>query len=260
VSFDDIKREVAIGNRVLSHIGLCAGVDLARGHVSLRVPDEPDKFVVKGRGYEVDVMPVMKAKDMVVCDLDGNKVEGPPEATQCWEVKIHSAIYKNYPNVQSVIHVHPRHTVLMSILGATLVPMCREGHSLLSQPLPVWPHFKLVTSDQDGEEVAALMARSKVALLFGHGVVATGSTISESVVKVYELEEQAKMNYMALNAMGMDFPRIPQELLEESREAPEFWELPHFQSSFPPDTTEDLHPSIDEGPYKYWASLVEEDV
>jgi L-fuculose-phosphate aldolase len=260
--FEDTKREVAIGNRVLSHIGLAEGVTLSLGHVSLRVPDNPDRFIVKGRGYAVDALPAMKAADMIVCDLEGQKIEGPPGSTQCYEVKIHSAIYKNYPEVQSVVHVHPRYTVLMSVLDAPLVPMCNEGSQLVARPLPVWPHSRLVSTDEDGEGVATLAKDSPAILLFGHGAVATGASISQSIANVYTLEEQARMNYLAYAAFGKDHPRIPDALLQEARELPGFWELPHFRSALPAGTTENPHrqASPQSGPYRYWASLVEEGV
>jgi ribulose-5-phosphate 4-epimerase/fuculose-1-phosphate aldolase len=261
--FEDIKREVAIGNRVLSHIGLADGITLSLGHVSLRVPDHPDRFIVKGRGYAVDALPAMKADDMIVCDLDGNKIEGPPGGTQCYEVKIHSAIFKNHPDVKSVVHVHPRYTVLMSVLQQTLVPMCQEGASLVEKPIPVWGHSRLVSTDEDGEGLSATIGDSPVALLIGHGAVATGQSISQSISNIYTLEEQARMNYWALTAMGVDHPRIPQELVEENKKNPGFWELPHFTRDLPEGTKENPHRQAAggvSGPYKYWASQVEDGV
>jgi ribulose-5-phosphate 4-epimerase/fuculose-1-phosphate aldolase len=262
MAFEDIKSEVAIGNRVLAHIGLADGITLSLGHVSLRVPDAPDRFIVKGRGYAVDALPVVTADEMIVCDLEGNKVDGPPNATQCYEVKIHSAIYKNYPDIKSVVHVHPRHAVLMSVLGSTLIPMCQEGAALVRKPLPVWGHSRLVSTDEDGEGVAALMHDSAIALLIGHGVVSAGASISEVVANVYNLEEQARMNYWAYVAMGKDHPGIPADLLEEQFNNPQFYELPHFQSSIPAGSTGNPHRQAGgpSGPYKYWASLVEDGV
>jgi L-fuculose-phosphate aldolase len=263
VAFEDAKREVAIGNRVLWKIGLSDGVTLSLGHVSLRVPGSPDRFIVKGRGYAVDALPAMKAADMIVCDLDGNLIEGPPGGTQCYEVKIHSAIYKNHPDIQSVVHVHPRYTVLMSVLQQTLVPMCQEGADLVIKPIPVWPHSRLVSTDEDGEGLSATIGDSPVALLIGHGAVATGSSISESIANIYTLEEQAKMNYMALVAMGVNYPRIPEALVEENAHNPGFWELPHFRSSLPEGAVGNPHRPPQgggSGPYKYWSSLVEDGV
>ena len=45
------KVEAAIGNRILAEVGLAAGVRASLGHVSRRVSDDPNRFVVKGRGY-----------------------------------------------------------------------------------------------------------------------------------------------------------------------------------------------------------------
>ena len=38
----------------------------------MRIPGEPDKFLVKGRGYKMDALPAMRPEEMILCDLDGN--------------------------------------------------------------------------------------------------------------------------------------------------------------------------------------------
>jgi len=124
---DEVKFEVASATRILSHMGLATAVTAALGHVSMRVPNQPDLFVVKGRGYEIDALDEMQYYDMIVCDLEGYKVDGPARSTQCSEVKIHSCIYRERPDMHSVVHVHPRHVVLMTVLGQPILPMCQEG-------------------------------------------------------------------------------------------------------------------------------------
>lgn len=226
---DDVKREVAIANRILSHVGLATGVTASLGHVSLRVPSDPNLFVVKGRGYQMDLLSHMRPEDMVVCDVEGYKVDGPPNATQCFEVKMHSCIYKTYPNVLSVVHVHPRYTVLMSVLEATLRPMCQEGIQLVRHPLPVYPHVKTVQSDEEGMEVAELLGDAPAILLRGHGATATGRSCQESVTRMIHLEEQARMNYLAYCAAGADYPWIPDALIQEMTDRPGVRDLPHFR-------------------------------
>ena len=139
---EEVKLQVAQANRVLSDVGLATGVTSALGHASMRVPSQPGRFVVKGREYTLDALAVMRAEDMVVCDTEGFLVDGPPGITQCSEVKSHSCIYKIRPDVQSVVHVHPRLIVLLSALGLPLVPLCQEGIQLVRHPLPVYPHVK----------------------------------------------------------------------------------------------------------------------
>jgi len=194
----------------------------------MRVPDAPDRFVVKGRGYAVDALARMVPKDMVVCDLDGYKVEGPPGSTQCFEVKMHSSIYKMYPNVKSVVHVHPRYAVVMSVLQVNLRPMCQEGAQLVSNPIPVYPHVKTIQTDEEGAEVATMLAGGPAILLEGHGATTTGDSLEHSVMNMLWLEEQARMNWYAYCAAGPEYRSIPPESVAEMEGRTPLAELPHF--------------------------------
>jgi len=229
---DDVKRQVAIANRVLAEIGLASGVLATLGHASMRVPGDPDKFVVKGRGYKIDALAKMTPEDMVVVDLEGNKVGGPPNATQCFEVKMHSCLYRTRPDVQGVVHSHPRYAVVMGILGATLVPMCNEGIDLVRKPLPVYPHNKIILSDEEGMDVVNAMGDGAAVLLFGHGATTSGASVDQAVMNMWLLEEQARMNWIAYCAAGPNHAYIPEELIEEGANRPQLPDLAHFADSF----------------------------
>jgi L-fuculose-phosphate aldolase len=177
----------------------------------------------------MDALSAMRPEDMIVCDLDGFKVEGPPGTTQCFEVKMHSWIYKTHPEVQSVVHVHPRFTVVMSILQAALRPMCQEGAELVSHPIPVYPHVKTVVTDEEGEEVATLLGASRVILLEGHGATTTGNSLEESVMTMLLLEEQARMNWYAYCAAGPNHRSIPPESVAEMSGRTPMSQLDHFK-------------------------------
>jgi len=232
----DVKYQVAVANRVLAELGLATGAMASLGHASLRVPSQPDTFVVKGRGYEIDALAAMRPEDMVVCDLESYKVDGPPGSTQCREVKMHSCIYKIRPDVQSVVHVHPRYVVVMSVLQATLVPMCQEGIQIVRKPLPVYPHVKTVITDEEGMDVARLLGSNRAILLQGHGASTVGSTLEQSVMTMLQLEEQAKMNWYAYCAAGPDHPRIPDELIDEMTNRARVEDLPHFKAAMSEQT------------------------
>ncbi len=70
---DEVKEQVAIANRTLDGLGLATLVTASLGHVSMRVPNEPDLFVVKGRGYQIDALARATAEDMILVDVDGNR-------------------------------------------------------------------------------------------------------------------------------------------------------------------------------------------
>jgi ribulose-5-phosphate 4-epimerase/fuculose-1-phosphate aldolase len=226
---DEVKFEVAQATRILAATGLASGVTSALGHVSMRVPNDPDKFVVKGRGYQIDALEEMQYYDMIVCDLEGYKVDGPAKSTQCSEVKIHSSIYRERPDVMSVVHVHPRHVVLMSVLQETLVPMCQEGIELVRNPLPMYPHCKTVWSEEEGMELVSYLKDGKAVLMEGHGATMTGRNPQDSVISMLQLEEQARMNYWAVVAKGSDHPRISDAYVDEIGNRPRQDEYPHFK-------------------------------
>lgn len=71
---DEVKYEVATATRILSAIGLATGVTAALGHVSMRVPNQPELFVVKGRGYAIDALEEMQYYDHALghCARPGN--------------------------------------------------------------------------------------------------------------------------------------------------------------------------------------------
>jgi ribulose-5-phosphate 4-epimerase/fuculose-1-phosphate aldolase len=215
---EQVKEKVAQANRVLAASGFASGVLASLGHASMRLPTDPDHFIVKGRGYVLDALSVMEGKDMIVCDLDGFKVDGPKGSGQCYEVKMHSAIYKTHPEVKSVVHVHPRFTIVMGLLQGDLKPMCNEGNFLVNDPLPIFPHQRLILTEEDGIEVAGLLGDRKAVLLRGHGAATVGNSLEDSVVTMMQLEEQAKMNWYAYCAAGPDHAHVPYEDVVEFRE------------------------------------------
>ena len=212
---DEVKEKVAQANRVLASSGLASGVLASLGHASMRLPSQPDRFVVKGRGYELDALAAMKGGDMVTVDMDGYKVDGPVGSGQCYEVKMHSCIYKTHPEVQSVVHVHPRFAIVMGLLQGDIMPMCNEGNQLVMDPLPMFPHQRLILSEEDGMEVANTLGENKIVLLRGHGAATVGSSLEDSVITMLQLEEQAKMNWYAYCAAGPDHAYVPRSDVEE---------------------------------------------
>ncbi len=230
---DKHAAQTAIANRVLGYVGLATGVRASLGHVSIRLPNDPGKFMVKGRGYRMDIISRMRPEDMVTCDLQGRWLDGPPGSMPCGEVKIHSCIMRARPDVQAVVHVHPKYTVILSTLRQPVRPIVQEGALLVRKPLPVYPHTKIVSSEEEGSEVARLLGDGDAIMMLGHGAVTVGRTAEEAVMRMIHLEHQAEMTYHAVAAMGPNHPTIPDELLEEMANAPNAMrDYPHFRERY----------------------------
>lgn len=217
-------------------MGLATGVRASLGHVSMRLPDNPGRFVVKGRGYPVDSLATIRPDDLVTCDLEAFLVDGPPGIIPCFEVKIHSCIYKARPDVQAVVHVHPTFTTVLTVLDKRIRCMCNEGNRLVRDALPVYPHQKLVISEDDGSDLAKSLGNHKAVLMFGHGATTVGTTVEEAVTSMIHLEHQAEMNYYAYSVAGKDHAYVSDKLIDEGggsfgsmHQFGAQYELPHFK-------------------------------
>jgi ribulose-5-phosphate 4-epimerase/fuculose-1-phosphate aldolase len=66
-------------------------------------------------------------------------------------------------------------------------------------------------------------------LLYGHGAVTTGKSLSEAVMGMAFLEEQTRMNYLAYCAEGKDYKSLPGNLVDEMSNRTPLYEQPHFK-------------------------------
>jgi ribulose-5-phosphate 4-epimerase/fuculose-1-phosphate aldolase len=231
---DDAREVCAVGNRILALSGLAEGVTASLGHASLRLPDSPDRFLVKGRGYEVDALAMIKPQDLVLCDLEGNKVDGPDGVTQCFEVKMHSCLLRERPDVNAVVHAHPRYVVAMSVVGDPLRPCCQEGAQLVRRPLPVYPHMRIVVTEEQGMDVVRTMGNARALILLGHGATTVGRSLQEAITTMLQLEEQARMNWV-VRAAGGSTRAVADDLVQEMEDQVNITQLPHFQGLFAGD-------------------------
>ena len=132
--------------------------------------------------------------DIVTIDFDGTLVEG--SARPPFEFHIHSEIYRVRPDVQAVVHTHPRWSTFLTMVGATYKVVYAQGALLGDIPLLNSPLS--VNSRPMGERVAATLGDGPAVLLKSHGAVVVGSDIVECFALAAYLEENAYRQYMAM--------------------------------------------------------------
>lgn len=94
-----LKEQVFQANLLLPKYQM---VTFTWGNVS-GIDREKGLFVIKPSGVEYEEM---KASDMVVVDLEGNKVEGDLNPSS--DTATHMALYKAFKNIGGVVHTHSR--------------------------------------------------------------------------------------------------------------------------------------------------------
>ena len=101
---------------------------------------------------------------------------------------------------------------------------------LVRHPLPVYRHMALITSAEQGREMAECLGKANAVHLLGHGETTCGKTMEEAVTNMVQLENQAQMNCHARAVGGPNHARITDDLIEEYLQWKPLSE-PHFQEA-----------------------------
>src|SRR5205823_5021408 len=110
-------------------------------------------------------------EDLCLVDLDGEQIEG--ERGPSSEKLLHTAIYKAFDDVQSVIHSHPVYATMFAIARRP-IPACIDEFSIyVGGEVPVTEYGQSGTQDV-GDNAVAVLANRGAALLANHGMVAVG--------------------------------------------------------------------------------------
>ena len=105
---EELKKKVYEANMQLPQYGL---VTFTWGNVS-GIDREKGLFVIKPSGVDYEDL---KPDDMVVLDLEGNKVEG--RLNPSTDTATHLELYKAFPEVGGIVHTHSTYAVAWAQAG-----------------------------------------------------------------------------------------------------------------------------------------------
>ncbi len=193
------------------HILYKLGLSDYLGHPSARL--DTDRVLIKPKhSPRIRGMDTMGTEDMVVINLDGERVEGEHEPPS--ERFIHTEIYRARPDVQAVVHTHQPMATLLGIVSMPIRPLLHVESSVLEErEVPIFACAELIVSSQQGRGVAGALSDHRVCHLQGHGIVSVGNSIQEATLGAIHLERLAEVNYRVAQ-LGREPRVIPHNELE----------------------------------------------
>ena len=198
--YDEIAQKLIMAGQILVNEGQD---DFTRGHISFRLPDDPNLFLMKAHSLGLDEI---TPENLLTIDLDGKVVAGT--ARRHSEVFIPSEIFRTRPDVNCVLHTHPTYATSLS---ATEQPLraYSQPSALFYDSLGVYTDtINLIRSTDMGAGVAKALGSNRGVLLKNHGIVVVGATIEETVISAIMLETAAQVQLIveASGAKGSEFP------------------------------------------------------
>jgi len=203
---NELRQQMIMAGKVLVAEGQD---DFTRGHISLRLHDNPQLFLMKPHSMGLDEITMA---NILTIDLDGNVVAG--SARRHSEVYIHSEVFKARADVNCVIHTHPPYAVALSASGRP-IKCYNQPAALFYESLGVYTDtINLIRTPAMGAGVAKALGPRRAVLLKNHGVVVTGKDIAEAVIGTIMLENAA-MVQMIVEAAGDPAPEFSRADIEK---------------------------------------------
>jgi ribulose-5-phosphate 4-epimerase/fuculose-1-phosphate aldolase len=207
----DVERATLEDLAAASRILVDQGVFDAAGHVSMRHPNDPARFLMS-RSLAPEMV---TAGDIMQFDLDCNAIDAQGRRGFI-ERYLHGEIYRARPDVTAVAHSHSPSVIAF---GLTQTPLRAMYHNaaFLAAGVPVFDiREKFGTTDivisdaAKGAALAAVLADKSVALLRAHGMVAVGPSLPVVIFRAIFTVVNAKIQQQAL-ALGGPIAALDEE-------------------------------------------------
>jgi L-fuculose-phosphate aldolase len=194
------RREIVFFGKMLHDRGYVAAMD---GNLSVRLDENrilsTPTAMCKG---------MMRASDMVIVDLDGNRIAGKRSVSS--EIGMHLLIYRNRPDVRSVVHAHPRTATGFAAAGIPLNKplVCEVVIGLGSIPLA---KYGTPGTPELAEALEPLVSQYDAILMSNHGVVTYGADLQQAYMKMETVEHFAEIA-LVTHMLGCQQPLGDREL------------------------------------------------
>ena len=192
----EIRRNLAACYRLFVKFGW---TDLIFTHLSARVPDHPDQYLINPYGL---LFHEVTASNLLKVDFDGHVISGDYPFNAAGH-SIHTAVLKHRPDVNVVLHSHTRAGMAVSCMKAGLLPLTQQANEI--RDITAYHRYSGIASE-DEEECRLLgkdLGKHWLMILHNHGLLSVGRTLPEAFYLLYYLEHACKVQVDVLGS-GLD--------------------------------------------------------
>ena len=204
--------ELAAAHRLIAHFVF---VDMTYNHVSVRVPGEPNHFLVKADSL---FMEQVTASSLVKYDVDGNRVMDSGYKASAAAYNLHAAVLKARPDIAAVVHTHSPANLAVSAQKHGLLPITQQAMRFYNR-VARYPNEVDDTTREGADRLAAALGDQWVMILENHGALVCGTTLPEAYIyhHFFELACRAQVGALAGGAeLIVPAPEVCAERVEKA--------------------------------------------
>jgi len=187
-----LRCELAAAHRLVAHFVF---VDMTYNHISVRVPGEPNHFLVKADNV---FMEQVTASNLVKYDLGGNQVMGSDYKASPAAYNVHAAVLKARPDIVAAVHTHSPANLAVSAQKRGLLPITQQALRFYNR-IAYYPNEVDDTTREGTDQMAQALGDKWVMILENHGALVCGTTLPEAYIyhHFFELACRAQVGALA---------------------------------------------------------------
>lgn len=136
--------------------------------------------------------------DMIIkCDRQGNVINKNTKYRPSSELKMHLEVYKERPDVRSVVHAHPTYATSFAVAGIPLDKCVLPEAIIVIGAVPIAP-YGLPSTSEIPDRIRPYIKNSDAILLENHGALTLGSDLFNAYYKMETLEHTASIVWKAI--------------------------------------------------------------
>ncbi len=174
--------------RIVAHFGW---TDILATHMSMRVPGEPDAFLINH--YE-ETFDEITASSLIKMDMEGN-VLGKQGRFNKAGFTIHSGVFKARPDANCAMHTHTRAGAGAAMLRHGLRPISQDALIVLDDV--VYHEYGMPATQEECDALGASCQSGSCVVLLNHGLLTLGATVQGTLMNMYMLERACELELVA---------------------------------------------------------------
>lgn len=195
----EVKKQICeIGRRIYNK-GMVAAND---GNISVKISD--NEFLCTPTGVSKGFM---TPEYICKVDSEGKVIQANPGFKPSSEIKMHMRVYKERPDVKSVVHAHPMYATSFAIAGIPLTQPIMPEAVIALGCVPI-AEYGTPSTDEIPDAVSKYLQSFDAVLLENHGALTYSDSLLAAYMKMESVEFYAQLLFLSKQLGG------PQELNE----------------------------------------------